>query len=173
MSLVVINKEKSSEATSHTVRWESHGLSCHSSEPPEEARKPQLSPAVFTFPSRGKWWLPGNLSMVQLCAACSMRITGYLVEQCHGYMISTYKSNIFNVICSHFIHKIVILFLNICTKSFKIFSRCTKLIKTKLTDLLTLPNSQDWQNPQYCDVQSVFKPHCVVFFQVKIWLVWW
>ena len=63
-----------------TVRWESHGFSCHSSEPPKEARKPQLYPAVFTFPSRGKWWLPGNFLMAQLCAACSIRIIGNSVE---------------------------------------------------------------------------------------------
>ena len=35
------------------MSWESHGLSCLSSEPTEEARKPQPWPAVFTFPSRG------------------------------------------------------------------------------------------------------------------------
>ena len=64
---------------SATVKWESHGFSCHSSEPPEEAGKPQLCQAVFTFPSRGEWWLPGNFSMAQLCAACSVRITACLV----------------------------------------------------------------------------------------------
>ena len=37
--------------------------------------------SCFTFPSRGKWWLQGNFSMAQLCAACSMRITGFSVEQ--------------------------------------------------------------------------------------------
>ena len=70
------------------MRWESHGFSCHWSEPPKEARKPQLYPAVFTFTSRGKWWLPGNFSMAQLCAACSMRITGYSVEQCRGKLFT-------------------------------------------------------------------------------------
>ena len=35
-----------------TVRWESHGFSCRSNEPPEKARKPQLYPVFFTFPSR-------------------------------------------------------------------------------------------------------------------------
>ena len=63
-----------------TVIWGTHGFSCHSSEPPMEARKPQLYPAVFTFPSRGKWWLPGNFLIAQLCAACSMRRIGYSVE---------------------------------------------------------------------------------------------
>ena len=70
-----------------TVRWESHGFSCHSSEPPEEARKPQLYPAVLIFPSRGKWWLPGNYSTAQSCAACSMIITDYLVEQCSRFSV--------------------------------------------------------------------------------------
>ena len=32
-------------------------LSRHLSEPPEEARRPQPWPAVFTFPSRGRGWL--------------------------------------------------------------------------------------------------------------------
>ena len=36
---------------------ESHGFSCHSSEPSEEAQKPQPWPAIFTFPSRGRGWL--------------------------------------------------------------------------------------------------------------------
>ena len=63
------------------MRCESHGFSCRSSEPPKEARKPQLYPVFFTFPSRDKWWLPGTFSMAQLCAPCSMRITGYWVEQ--------------------------------------------------------------------------------------------
>ena len=48
----------------HTVSWESHGFSCHSSEPPEEARKPQAWPAVFTFPSRGQGLLE-QISFVQ------------------------------------------------------------------------------------------------------------
>ena len=65
-----------------TVIFESNGFSCNSSEPAEEARKPQLCPAVFTFPSRGGWWLPAHFSMAQSCAACSMRLTGYLVAQC-------------------------------------------------------------------------------------------
>ena len=40
-----------------TVSWESHGFSCNLSGPPEEAKKPQPWPAVFTFPSRGWVWL--------------------------------------------------------------------------------------------------------------------
>ena len=40
-----------------TMSWESHGFSCLLSEPPEEVRKPQPWPAVFTFPSRGQGWL--------------------------------------------------------------------------------------------------------------------
>ena len=63
------------------VRSQSHGVSCHSSEPPKEARKPQLYPTVFTFPSRAKWWLLGNFLLAQLCEACSMRVTDYSVEQ--------------------------------------------------------------------------------------------
>ena len=65
-----------------------HGFSCHSSEPPKEARMPQPWPDVFTFLSEAddgwsrfflfkasqlvqQWWLPCN----DLNEACSMRIT--------------------------------------------------------------------------------------------------
>ena len=77
-----------------TDNRETHGFSCNSSEPPEEAREPQLCPAVFTFLSRGGWWLPGNFSMAQSCAAFSMRITGCLVVQCmvlnYNHIMLTY-----------------------------------------------------------------------------------
>ena len=63
----------------------SYGFSCHSSKPSEEARKPQLCPTVFTFPSRGKWWLPGNFSTAQSYADCFMRINGCLALPCIVY----------------------------------------------------------------------------------------
>ena len=82
--LVITSASLDPEPDQNTAHCEmrGHGFSCNSSEPPEEARKPQLCPAVFTFPSRGGWWLPGNFSMAQSYAACSMRITGCLVAQC-------------------------------------------------------------------------------------------
>ena len=35
--------------------WQFHGFSCHSTEPPEEARKQQPWPTVFPFPSMWMW----------------------------------------------------------------------------------------------------------------------
>ena len=63
-----------------TVGWESHGFSCHSSEPPEEAQKPQPWTAIFTFPSWG-WGRLYQIPFVQ---------TGQLIQQwllpCHFWM---------------------------------------------------------------------------------------
>ena len=92
-----------------TVRWQSHAFSCHATELPEEARKPQLAwlPGQLVYAVDGCsnfplfkagqfiqqcartfcWWrIPGNFWMAQSLAACSMIITFSLEQQCPVYI---------------------------------------------------------------------------------------